>query len=224
MTRSNAQTFLFADLAGFTALTDVHGDDQAVDLAVEFFESVRALLPEYKAAEVKAIGDELMIRCEDPAAAIRLSMRIVREIGAQHGFPTIRIGLHTGPAIERDGDWYGGTVNVAARIAAEAGSGEVLLSDQARRAAGDLEGVDFEQRGRRELRNLREPVVLCAAMAPDERSARKLPVDPVCRMAVDPEHCAGSLCHRGIEYFFCSRQCIEAFASEPDRYVTRSSS
>lgn len=217
--RHDRQTFLFADLAGFTALTDVHGDEQAADLAFDFFDLVRALLPEYEAAEVKVIGDELMIRGENPTAAVRLARRIVREIGSQHGFPAIRAGLNTGPAIERDGDWFGGTVNVAARIAAEACGGEVLLSEQTRQAADQLDGIELELRGRRELRNVREPVVLYAAVAPGERSERELPLDPVCRMAVDPEHCAGSMRHRHVEYFFCSSGCMEAFSAEPDRYA-----
>jgi adenylate cyclase len=212
-------TFLFADLAGFTALTEAHGDEEAADLAADFFQSVRTLLPEYGATEIKVMGDELMIHAEDADAAVRLATCIVCEIGAQHGFPTIRIGVHTGPAVERDGDWFGSAVNLAARIAAMATGGEVLLSDQTREAAGEIEGIDLEQRGRRELRNVREPVLLYAAVRSSERSQRGLPIDPVCRMAVDPEHCAGSLHHGGIEYFFCSLACVEAFASEPSQYA-----
>ena len=216
---SEPGTFIFADLAGFTALTEAHGDEEAADLAADFFQSVRMLLPEYRATEIKAMGDELMIRAEDAGAAIRLALCIVCEIGAKHGFPTIRIGVHTGPAVERDGDWFGSAVNLAARIAATATGGEVLLSDQTRQAAGEIEGLELEQRGRRELRNIREPVLLYAAVRSSERSRQGLPIDPVCRMAVDPEHCAGSLHHGGIEYFFCSLRCVEAFASEPSQYA-----
>jgi len=53
---------------------------------------------------VKAIGDAVMIRCEDAGKAIRLGVRIVEEVGGQHGFPIVRVGMHTGPAAERDGD------------------------------------------------------------------------------------------------------------------------
>lgn len=212
-------TFLFADLAGFTALTEAHGDEEAADLAAGFFDSVRALLPDHQATEVKVIGDELMIRGEDPAQAVSLGLRIVHEIGARHGFPAIRIGIHTGPAVERDGDWFGSTVNVAARIAGLATGSEVLISDQTRQAAGAVDGLELEQRGRRELRNIREPVLLFAAVRPAERTERGLPIDPVCRMAVDPEHCAGSLRHEGGEYHFCSLRCAAAFASRPSDYT-----
>lgn len=212
-------TFLFADLAGFTALTEAHGDEEAADLAAGFFQSVRALLPDYRATEVKVIGDELMIRGEDAAAVVRLGHRIVHEIGTQHGFPMIRIGIHTGEAVDRDGDWFGSTVNVAARVASLAGGGEVLLSEQTQRTAGELDGIEFEERGRRELKNIREPILIFAAVRSGEREQERLPVDPVCRMAVDPEHCAGSLRHAGVEYHFCSLGCAEAFAGHPEGFA-----
>ena len=109
-------TFLFADLAGYTALTEVHGDEEAADLAGEFCDAVRDLLPEYDAEDVKLIGDEVMVRGRDAAKAIRLALRIVHEIGGRHGFPSVRIGMHTGTAVERRDDWFGGTVNLAARL------------------------------------------------------------------------------------------------------------
>jgi adenylate cyclase len=84
-----AQTFLFADLSGFTALTEAHGDDHAADLVGGFCAAVRRLLGEHEAHEVKAIGDALMIRAVDGEAAIRLGLCIVHDVGAQHGFPLV---------------------------------------------------------------------------------------------------------------------------------------
>jgi adenylate cyclase len=83
-----AQTFLFADLSGFTALTEAHGDDHAADLVSGFCAAVRGLLAEHEAHELKAIGDGLMIGGVDAAAAIRLGLCIVHDVGAQHGFPS----------------------------------------------------------------------------------------------------------------------------------------
>jgi class 3 adenylate cyclase len=112
------QTFLFADLSGFTALTEAHGDEQAADLVGGFCVTVRRLLAEHQAHEVKAIGDALMLRAGDAAAAIRLGLCIVHDVGAQHGFPLVRVGMHTGQAVERAGNWFGATVNLAARVSA----------------------------------------------------------------------------------------------------------
>ena len=103
-------TFLFADLAGFTALTEAHGDARAADLAGEFCGSVKALLPDEGAEAVKTIGDAVMVRLSDARDAVRLAVRVTDEIGAQHGVPSVRVGMHTGPAVERTGDWFGATV------------------------------------------------------------------------------------------------------------------
>jgi class 3 adenylate cyclase len=78
---SDERTFLFADLAGFTALTEAHGDDQAVDLVDRFFDAVRELAAEHDAEEVKTLGDAVMLCCSDPSRAIELGVRIVDEIG-----------------------------------------------------------------------------------------------------------------------------------------------
>ena len=59
-------TFLFADLAGFTALTEAHGDEQAADLVARFCEAVSEELPSFGADHIKTIGDALMLRVPDP--------------------------------------------------------------------------------------------------------------------------------------------------------------
>jgi adenylate cyclase len=216
---SRSYTFLFADLAGFTALTEAMGDADAADLAGQFLDAVRDLLPEHRAHPVKAIGDALMIRAEEASEAIRLGLRIVNEVGGHPFFPTVRVGMHTGPAVERDGDWFGATVNVAARVSGIAGGGEVILTEETRQAAGDLAGLGFHERGRQELRNVEEPVLLYAAVRRDAGSGSALPIDPVCRMAVDPEHAAGTITHEGTEYHFCSLACVQRFAAGPEKFT-----
>src|SRR4030095_12791661 len=140
---SIAQTFLFADLSGFTALTEAHGDEQAADLVGGFCGAVRRLLAAHQAQEVKTIGDALMLRSADAAAAIRLGLCIVHDIGAQHGFPLVRGGLPTGPAVERGGDGCGTPVTVPARVSAAASGGEALLTAATRTAAGRIDRVEL---------------------------------------------------------------------------------
>lgn len=216
-------TFLFADLAGFTALTEAMGDADAADLAADFCAAVQELLPDYGAEQVKAIGDAVMIRADEASQAVRLGLRIVNHIGGQHYFPIVRAGMSTGPAVERDGDWFGTTVNVAARVSGVAGGGEVLLTETTREAAGPAEDFELRERGRRSLRNVVEPVLLYAAIGEGGRQGADLPIDPVCRMAVDPDHSAGSLVHDGVEHHFCSLDCAAKFAAAPDRYAGRDS-
>lgn len=217
-TDSSVQTFFFADLAGFTALTEVHGDEAAADIAAGFCESVRELLPEREAEVVKTIGDAVLVRAEDPIAAVRHALRIAHDIGVQHGSPIVRVGMHTGPAVERSGDWFGAAVNLAARVAGAAAGDEVLLTAATRDAAGEVEGVELESRGQMRLRNVREPVRLFSAL---RRGAvrEQLTIDPVCRMAVSPERAAGHLVHEGSSFYFCSIDCVLAFATDPEHYL-----
>ena len=218
MTKDPEHTFLFADLAGFTALTEAHGDEHAVELAADFTDCIRSLLPEYQAAEVKTIGDAMMVCCEDPAGAIDLGLQIVEEIAARPQFPIVRVGMHTGPAIERDGDWFGGAVNVAARVSGAASGGEVLLTEATRLATGDLDSIELRARGEQRFKNVKEPIGLFLARRRGDEP-EVLPIDPVCRMAVDPADEAGRLSFGGREYHFCSLRCARAFVATPDDYV-----
>jgi hypothetical protein len=119
---------------------------------------VRPLLGGHRAEEIKTIGDAMMLRCERPADAVRLGLRIVRCVEERSSLPAIRVGVHSGPAVHRHGDWYGSTVNVAARLCSAAGSGEVLVSDHTWRAAGALNGVRVGDERLHWLKNVTEPV------------------------------------------------------------------
>jgi adenylate cyclase len=212
-------TFVFADIAGFTALTEAHGDQEAAALVGDFCAAVRAELPASGGRQVKTIGDAVMLCIPDAAEAILLGLRITHELMRGHGAPAVRVGLHHGPAIEREGDYFGAAVNLAARVSAEASGGEVLVTGHTAALAPDLEGVLYEPRGRRLLRNVREPVELFAAVRASEASQGVLPRDPVCRMAVDPEHAAGRLTYEDTAYFFCSLACAAQFAGDPERFA-----
>jgi adenylate cyclase len=211
-------TFVFADIAGFTALTEAHGDERAATLVADFCDAVRAELPA-DAAHVKTIGDALMLRVPDPGEAILLGLHIAYGVMRGHAAPAVRVGLHHGPAVERDGDYFGAAVNVAARVSGLATGGEVLLTGHTAALAPDLGGVFYASRGREALRNVREPLEIFAALRQNESTQGQLPLDPVCRMAVDPDRAAGRLLHEGTAYFFCTLACAGEFAREPDRFV-----
>jgi adenylate cyclase len=211
-------SFIFADIAGFTALTEAHGDEEAVALIGRFSDAIAAELPAVGGEHVKTIGDAVMLRVPEPAAAIRLGLRIVGGALGEHGVPAVRVGLHHGSAVEREGDYFGAAVNLAARVSALAAGGEVLVSGETAALAPDLDGVVYESRGRHVLRNVREPVEIFAALEAGETAGR-LPVDPVCNMAVDPERAPGRLLYDGHAYFFCSLACAGEFARQPDRFV-----
>ena len=156
---TSVHTFLFTDLVGYTALTAEQGDDRAAEVACTLHDHVRRLSPDHRAEPIKTIGDAVMVRGDDPALALELALRIVAELEADPALPPVRVGLHTGPAVERDGDWYGSTVNVASRLCTAAAGGEVLASVATWEAAGGvLDGVEPSEPRLHWLRNVTEPI------------------------------------------------------------------
>jgi adenylate cyclase len=214
-------TFLFADLSGFTALTEAHGDSQSADIAAEFFVSVRDLVASHDAEEIKTIGDAVMLRAAEAGTAILLGLQITGLAYERPRFPVAHVGMNTGPAVNRDSDWYGSTVNLAARVAAAAAGDEVLLTRATLDTAPDVPGVEFRSRGEVRLRNIAEPVHLYRAL-PAGNTSGKIPIDPVCRMLIDPGHAEGWLIHEGQEYWLCSRRCMAKFAVDPEAVVGQS--
>jgi len=114
----------FADLAGYTRLTEEEGELTAVDAVERFVEAVEITLPE-QARVIKTIGDEVMIVGSDPATLTAWAVGFQR---LQSGRPLPRIGIHYGVALYRDGDYFGRAVNIASRVAARSAGGEVLVT------------------------------------------------------------------------------------------------
>jgi adenylate cyclase len=214
------QTFLFADLAGFTAMTEAHGDEVAADAVSDFCRGVRRLLPEFDAEEIKSIGDAVMVRVPAASPAIELAVRLIGEVGTRHGSLAVRVGAHTGPAVHREGDWFGATVNLAARVAGAAERGEVLMTEVTRTAAGGaLSAYEVERRPDRRFKNIAEPVTLYALTLASQPHVANLPTDPVCRMAVDPGAAEERRTHEGVDVYFCSAECASVFDRHPGRYL-----
>jgi adenylate cyclase len=217
---ADEHTFLFADLAGFTAMTEAHGDEVAADAVADFYGGVRGLLGEFEAEEIKSIGDAVMLRVPDASAAIELAVRLIADVGTRHGSLGVRVGAHTGPAVNRDGDWFGAAVNLAARVAAVAERGEVLMTEVTRSAAGPaLAEYELEPRPGRRFKNIVEPVTVYALTLASQPDVADLPSDPVCRMAVDPSECVARRTLDGVEICFCSEECAAVFDRHPERYA-----
>jgi adenylate cyclase len=158
MRRHPAPTFVFADLVGYTALTDRCGDEAAAAVAREFRHAMSALSRRHGAWQVKSMGDGVMIWAPDAGCAVALAADAVREVGAREDLLPVRVGVHTGPAVMRGCDWYGSAVNVAARRAAEADSNEALVSAATRDAAGGRLTRRLGEPRQLVLRGLERPV------------------------------------------------------------------
>jgi len=211
-------TFAFVDMAGFTALTEAQGDEDAADLANMFADITRAALGPGDRL-IKTIGDAVLITSPDAAAGLSLIERLLTEAAAEARLPTLRAGLHHGEAVERDGDVFGAAVNLAARVAAEAHPAEVLGTAPIAEAARGL-GIPVVEIGEVALKNVRRMTFLYSMAL--MLGATDTPIDPVCRNHVDRRTAAGRLRYLNKEYWFCSLTCAAAFASNPEWHKNES--
>jgi len=148
----------FLDLTGYTALAEEQGDEAAAELAADLATVVHEASRTYDCRPVKWLGDGVMFYFAEPESAIRSGLALIEQAEKAISVPA-RIGINAGPVIVQEGDYYGRTVNVAARIADYAGPHEVLVSDTALRSSGMDEG-EFELVGDVPLRGVPSAVRL----------------------------------------------------------------
>jgi adenylate cyclase len=149
-------TLCFIDLTGFTRYTEEEGDLEALDVVENFVETVEATLPP-EATIVKTIGDEVMIVSPDPAALTEWTIELLRRLPER---PQPRVGIHYGEAVYRDGDYFGGQVNLAHRVVGRALAGEVLVTDRVCEAIAGRESLTMEPIGQVSLKGFPVPTEL----------------------------------------------------------------
>jgi class 3 adenylate cyclase len=142
----------FLDITGYTRLTEERGDAAAADLAARLATLVRQCSQAQGGTPVKWLGDGVMFYFREPEAAVLAALEMVEVVGRQ-GLPPAHVGIHAGPVIFQDGDYFGRTVNLAARIAEYARPGEVLVSQEVVDAA-DAAPVSFVEIGPVELKGV----------------------------------------------------------------------
>jgi adenylate cyclase len=152
----------FADLAGYTRLTEEAGEDEAVDIIERFVEGVANTLPD-DARIIKTIGDEVMTVATDAGALLDWAVGF-QQLHRERPLP--RIGIHRGLTLYRDGDYYGREVNLAARVGARAAGGEVLVTRSLVEVAGPH--LEFEHIGEVKLKGFSESTELFLARRTEE--------------------------------------------------------
>jgi class 3 adenylate cyclase len=163
MEAGTQHTFMFADLVGFTAFTEHVGDDAAADVAVAFQAAASHIAATYDCEVIKSLGDAVMVRGDSAARVVGLALQLARELTEEAWCPPLRIGVHSGTAVQRRRDWYGATVNVAARLADAASAGEVLISAATRTCLATREGLTIADRGARQFKNVAAPLSIYSA-------------------------------------------------------------
>ena len=148
--------FCFVDLTGFTRYTEEEGDEEALDLVERFVETVEATLPA-EALIVKTIGDEVMIVSPDPVTLTEWAVGFLTLFGER---PQPRVGIHYGRAVYRDGDYFGGDVNLTHRVVARALGGEVMATTSVADAIGNSDYLEFVPIGKVGLKGFEAPIDL----------------------------------------------------------------
>jgi adenylate cyclase len=149
----------FADLAGYTQLTEELGDEAAVDTVERFVDTIEQTLPD-EARIVKTIGDGVMVVSSDAAALAEWAVGFQELMRDERPLP--RIGLHAGAVVYRDGDYFGREVNLSARIVARAAGGEVLVTRDVVEAAAAT-GLVFRRIGEVRLKGFADATELFVA-------------------------------------------------------------
>ena len=209
--------FLLADLAGYVALTEAHGNAGALEAIERLLALVQgALAP--GARLVERVGDQVVVAADDAGAALDTALRLLTSAAAEPRFPPLRIGAHAGLVLDRDGAYFGSALNVAARVAAQARPGQVLCTGAIAEAARGRPGLVLQPLGAVPLRHMTEPVELFELSAA-VGVGQSVVIDPVCYMQVVPAEAVASVQRGDRTYYFCSDACATAFADRPHAYA-----
>jgi class 3 adenylate cyclase len=167
--------FLFADLRGYTQFVETHGDKAASELLSAYRTLVRSAVAQSNGAEIRTEGDGFYVVFPSASSAIRCAMAILEEAAqstAAAGGPlAVGIGIHAGETEDSAEGFVGSAVNIAARVCALAGPGELLVTETVRGLVRTSMPLAMEPRGRRHLKGIREPIALFA-MRPEGATPR----------------------------------------------------
>jgi adenylate cyclase len=155
----------FADLSGYTRLTEEAGDEVAAQVSVKLAELVNDVASRYAGSVVKLLGDGVLFHFKVPQDAVLASLSILDRVGPA-GLPPAHVGVNAGPMIYEEGDYFGRTVNIAARIASQAGPHQVFLGED---VLPHIEPSRFRvvEAGAFELKGIEEPLPLYEAIRDD---------------------------------------------------------
>ena len=217
MDTTEETVFLIADLAGYTALTEAHGDMSAATIVNRYIEIVNDNI--FPGTElVERVGDEILMVSNDAESIVRTAIDLRDTIESEQHFPCIHTGIHVGSALEKDGHYFGKALNLASRVASYARGGEILCTEKIVQRANDIKDVTYRSLGPVEFKHIPEPVAVFEVMV-GGRVGECTIFDPVCHMHVQPDTAVAQMRKDERVYYFCSLECAKAFSNNPERYL-----
>src|SRR3954447_8455564 len=166
---------MFTDMVGYSALAQ-RDDQLAVELLEEHRRLLREIFPRFHGTEIKTMGDAFLVEFSSALEAARCGIEIQRTLAKRNTDVThdrrieLKIGIHIGDVVHRDGDVYGDGVNIASRIEPLAGAGGICVSMDVERQIRNALEARFEKFGWADLKNIKLPMDLFRIVLPWEQS------------------------------------------------------
>ncbi len=211
-------TLLIADLAGYTAMTEAHGNRSAAEIVTRYMEIVQDSLHR-DTRLVEQVGDEVMIVSSSADNILSTAIKIRNNIEREPFFPAIHAGLHAGMILEMDGRYFGTTLNLTSRITAYAKTDQILCTEPFCDLVGNLEGIEFHALGLVKFKNIVEPIAIFEIITAHREDNTSI-LDPVCRMLANLNTAPAQHSYEGKTYYFCSSDCAKIFGQGPENYTT----
>src|SRR5438270_7873101 len=170
-------SIMFTDMVGYSALAQ-RDDKVALELLEEHRKLLREIFPRFHGAEIKTIGDAFLVEFNSALEAAQCAIEIQRGLAKRNADAPagrqiqLKIGIHIGDVIHREGDVYGDGVNIASRIEPLAGAGGICVSTDVERQIRNALDTRFEKLAPTELKNISLPMDLFRIVLPWERNAR----------------------------------------------------
>src|ERR1051325_2198157 len=171
---------MFTDMVGYSALAQ-RDDKVALELLEEHRRLLREIFPRFHGTEIKTIGDAFLVEFASALQAAQCAIEIQRTLAKRNHDVTsdrrieLKIGIHIGDVVHRDGDVYGDGVNIASRIEALAGAGGICVSMDVERQIRNALEARFEKFGSADLKNIKLPMDLFRIVLPWEKSPEAAP-------------------------------------------------
>jgi class 3 adenylate cyclase len=209
-------SFIIADLAGYTSLTEVHGDLSAADIISRYIEIVKESLKD-NTTLVDKIGDEILITSSNTDSLLKTAIDLFDRTENEPDFPSIHIGLHAGKVIKRAGKYFGHTLNLTSRICSYSRAGQILCSQEIIKVVENTGNYNFLKIGDVQFKNVTKSVAVYEIIMKLNR--KKLSIDSVCKMQVDIDNPPAKIPYKEKTYFFCSYECSKKFINNPEDFI-----
>src|SRR3954453_1485238 len=169
---------MFTDMVGYSALAQ-RDDKLALELLEEHRRLLRAIFPQFNGVEIKTIGDAFLVEFGSALEAAQCAIEIQRALAKRNTDAAadrriaLKIGIHIGDVVHRDGDVYGDGVNIASRIEQLAGAGGICVSTDVERQIRNALEARFEKFGSADLKNIKLPMELFRIVLPWETGRKE---------------------------------------------------